>query len=129
MQDTWIQVPTTIKGYNDITTVVQQVRPLPETYALAQRYGIARNQLHRMRPELLAYALGMLLGDAGKGGGIQKRFTSTSIDLQFSSKEPSNESLGEFVCMCFYSLGIGTKRLKDKPPSGDLRRCESSTRL
>lgn len=118
-QGPWIQIPMAIHSYSDITSVVQQIQPLPETYALAQSYGVSRNQLEAMRPELLAYALGMMLGDAGKGGGIQERFTSTNIDLQFSSKEPSNESLGEFVCMCFNSLGIGTARLKDKPPSGD----------
>ncbi len=80
-----------------------------------------------MRLESLAYLLGMMLGDAGKPGGVQERFTSVSLDLQLSEKETPNQRLGEFVCMCANSLGIRMGRTLDKKPTGNTRNAEEPT--
>ncbi|HEV2225620.1 MAG TPA: hypothetical protein VGR56_02300 [Nitrososphaerales archaeon] len=78
-----------------------------------------------MREELFVYLLGIMLGDAGKLGGELERFTSMNLDLQLSEKEPSNEGLGEFVCMCSNAMGIAMHRTLDKMPSGDTCHAEN----
>ena len=118
-QKDWIQVPVSIHGYNDILSVIRQTKPLSETYERAAKFGLSDQRLRRMRRELFAYLLGIILGDAGKEGGQQNRFASMNIDFQLTKKETSNEALGELVCMSANSLGIDIRRIKDKPPSGD----------
>jgi hypothetical protein len=41
-----------------------------------------------------------------------------NLDLQLSEKEPSNERIGELVCLCAATLGIRMRRAEDKMPSG-----------
>ena len=98
--------------------VLEQTRSLDETYEKAERFGISRETVEQTRSELLAYILGMIVGDSGKQGGKQTRFASMRLDLHLSTKEPSNEILGEFVCLCANSLGISMNRARNKPPTG-----------
>ncbi len=74
---------------------------------------------------MFAHTLGMLLGNAGKLGGKQVRFTSMRMDLQLTFKEPSNERLGEFVAMSLNSMGLRMDRVADKAPSGAPKRAEN----
>ena len=74
-----------------------------------------------MKADLFAYVLGMMLGDGSKLGGELEGFASMNIDLQLTQKHPSNERMGEFVCMCVNCLGFGMDRIADKAPTGTTR--------
>ncbi|MGA2200091.1 MAG: hypothetical protein ABSG45_09160, partial [Nitrososphaerales archaeon] len=117
-QGPWIQVPTAIQSYKDVSQVVGQLKPLESTYERALRFGLSRQRIDEMKHEFFAYLLGIMGGDASKEGGKQKRFTSSNIDLHLTLKQPTNEQLGEFVCMCTNSLGIMMDRKQDKQPTG-----------
>lgn len=123
----WVSIPNRIGGYEDISKLVGQLKPLDETYRRARLFGIPERRTDRMRPELFSYALGMVLGDAGKEGGQQQRLSSMNIDLHLTKKEPTNERLGELVCMCTNSLGIQMERRKDKPPTGATKTSQQPT--
>jgi len=114
----WIQVPTTITDYDDMKKLISQLKPKEETYKRAGRFEMSNQLIDEMRPELLGYAVGMMLGDAGKLGGQLERFASMNIDIQFTRLQPTNYMLGEFACMSFSSLGLGMHQIKDKEPSG-----------
>src|SRR3989442_623944 len=117
-QKDWIRVPESIHGYNDILAMIHQTTPLEDTYDRAAKFGLSYHRIQRMRPELFAYLLGMMLGDSGKLGGKEQRFSSMNIDLQLTKKNPSNHRLGDLLCMCANSFGITMHQIKDKPPSG-----------
>lgn len=117
----WMQVPRVIQTYNDVVGIISQLRPLATTYERAATFGLAKAQVESMRPELFAYLLGIMVGDAGKLGGAQNRHASMNLDLQLTRKHTTNERLGEFVSMCANSLGIGMTMKQDKKPSGDTR--------
>ena|ERR1700722_6360677 len=121
LQGPWIQVPTVIRTFDDIKTVVGQLLPQESTYERAARFGLTRPLIDGMRDDLFSYLLGIMAGDATKEGGKQKRFTSSNIDLHLTLKQPTNEQFGEFVCMCTNSLGIVMDRKKDKQPTGSTR--------
>ena len=114
----WIQVPETIRSYNDVLEVINQIQPLEETYLRAALFGLSKGQIREMRPELFAYQLGIMVGDSGKLGGEQPRYSSMNLDLQLTLKHPTNERLGEFVMMCANSIGIQMERKGDKQPTG-----------
>lgn len=113
-----IEVPERIQSYNDVLSVINQVRPLETTYERGAHFGLTKLSIEQLRADLFAYVLGIMVGDSGKGGGAQNRFASMNLDLQLTKKHTSNERLGEFVIMCANSLGIGMGRKRDKPPSG-----------
>jgi len=121
VQGPWIQVPTEIHSYEDITAVVAQLNPLDDSYRRAMNFGLSRETIDGIRSDLFSYLLGIMGGDAGKEGGRQERFDSSNIDLQLSLSHPSNERLGDFVFMCVNNLGIVMNRKLDKQPSGTTR--------
>jgi len=118
----WVQVPETIRSYSDVVQVINQIQPLEETYRRASLFGLTKGQVQELRPELFAYQLGIMVGDSGKLGGQQPRYSSMNLDLQLTQKRPTNERLGEFVMLCANSLGIGMERKGDKQPSGQTRK-------
>ncbi|MDV3244197.1 MAG: hypothetical protein LYZ66_03330 [Nitrososphaerales archaeon] len=95
-----MQVPETIQSYADVLDVTTQLQPLEKTYERAARFELPRLQVDAIRLELSAYLLGMMVGDASKAGGSQNRYASMNLDLQLTKKQPTNEKLGDFVCMC-----------------------------
>jgi len=113
----WIQVPTCV-SYESALDVINQIQPLEATYERGQLFGLTRPQIQAMRSELFAYLLGIMVGDSGKLGGEQHRYTSMNLDLQLTLKQPTNERLGEFVLMCTNSLGIVMNRRPNKQPTG-----------
>lgn len=123
----WITIPSRISSYEDITKLVCQLKPLDETYRRARLFAMPEERIDRMRSELFSYGLGMILGDASKDGGQQERLSSMNIDLHLTKKEPTNERLGELVCMCTNSLGIQMDRRKDKPPTGATKTSQRPT--
>jgi len=120
-QTGWTDVPTKIRQFSDIETVLAQLTPLPRTYELGSSFGLTPPQIREMKSDLLAYLLAVMTGDASKSGDAQSRFASMNIDLQLSKKQPTNERFGNFVCMCVNSLGIGIHRIADKQPTGATR--------
>lgn len=114
----WIQVPQAIQSYTDRQDIINQIQPLKQTYDHARLFGLAPQQVQKLRADLFAYLLGIMVGDSGKLGGKQHRYASMNLDLQLTLKQPTNERLGGFVIMCSNSLGLEMKRIKDKPPSG-----------
>src|SRR2546427_4071766 len=86
-QKDWIQVPESIHGYNDILSVIRQTKPFEQAYERAVKFGLSEQRLRVMRAELFAYLLGMMLGDSGKLGGKEQRFSSMNIDLQLTRKQ------------------------------------------
>ena len=118
----WIQVPETVRSYEDVVEVVNQIQPLEDTYRRAAFFGLAEGQVQEMRPELFAYQLGIMVGDSGKLGGQQPRYASMNLDLQLTQKQPTNARLGEFVVLCANSLSIGMERQRDKQPTGQTRK-------
>jgi len=114
----WIWVPQKIQSYNDLLSVINQIEPLPGTYMRARLFELGETEVRAMRTELLAYLLGIMVGDSGKLGGEQLRYASMNLDLQLTLKRPTNERLGEFVMTCANSLGIEMERKSDKQPTG-----------
>jgi hypothetical protein len=123
----WIQIPANIQSYSDVLSPINQLRPLEKTYERAIQFELSKSQIDNMRPHLFAYSLGMMLGDSGKGGGRQKRFSSMNYDLHLSMKHSSNERLREFTSMSLNSAGLKMDRISDKPPTGDSLRAEEPT--
>jgi hypothetical protein len=120
-QGPWIQVPTELRCYDDVQQVIKQLGPLESTYQRGASFDLTKERIEELREDLFAYLLGILGGDASKAGGKQKRFTSSNIDLHLTLKQPTNERLGEFTCMCTNSLGVIMDRKLDKQPSGSSR--------
>jgi hypothetical protein len=114
----WIQIPQVIHSHDDIMNVISQIRPLELTFERAKLFELTRSHILAIRSELLAYLLGIMVGDTGKLGGKQPRFASMHLDLQLTRRKPTNERLGEFVLLCANSVGLEMTRIKDKPPSG-----------
>ena len=96
----WIIVPETIHSFEEVLNVVKQVPPLELTYDLAKHLGLSKVQVDSLRTDLFAYLLGIMVGDSGKHGGEQPRYASMHLDLQLTTKRPTNQRLGEFVIMC-----------------------------
>jgi hypothetical protein len=124
-QSDWIEVPDRVESFGQIQTVINQLVPGANTLVRGGRFGLTDDRINDLRTELFAYALGMLLGDAGKLGGERARFTSMRMDLQLTLKQTSNERLGEFVAMCLNSVGIEVERVADKAPTGATKNAES----
>jgi hypothetical protein len=59
----WIEVPSRITKYEDVTHVVEQVRSLDEVHDIASKLRIPL-ELPQSRMELVGYLLGIMLGDA-----------------------------------------------------------------
>jgi hypothetical protein len=117
-QGSWIQVPVAIQGYGCIPKLLDQLKPLERTYERCSRFGISVEQATQMRTGMLAYLIGMMVGDSAKLGGKLQRFTSSNLSLSFTKKHPDNERLGEFTSMCVNNLGLEMNRIKDGEPSG-----------
>lgn len=124
-QSDWVEVPESIRVFDDLARVVAQLPFLQEAKELADGFGI--KTLDEIRLDLVGYLLAMMSGDSSKSGGIQERFASMGLDLQLSLKRNSNERLGKYVCMCANTIGIKMKRISDKQPTGDSKYSQTPT--
>lgn len=114
----WIKVPATLSNYEELVSVMNQLNPVEEAFKRGGSFGITRQQLLSLKMELVGYLLGVMVGDASKLGGEQSRFTSSHLDLQLTTKQPTNLNLGEFVCICVNIMGLAMERTANKKPSG-----------
>ncbi len=126
-QTGWIQIPIQIRDFSDIQKTVTRLTPLPQAYELGKAFALDESQVNSMKLELFAYLLGRMVGDLGKSGGQQNRFSSMLLDLQLSKKHSSNDRFGKFVCLATNSLGIQMKSVRDKPPTGDTKLSDNPT--
>ncbi|MFX1405032.1 MAG: hypothetical protein ACFE9D_11295 [Promethearchaeota archaeon] len=95
----FIQVPTSITDWSQITLVLQQLTPLTNEHM--------SDWHHHFGPipqdEAFAYLLGNLVSDAGK---ITPHYTSTRLELNLSKNYTWSQQVGEAVCYYLGRLGI-----------------------
>jgi len=109
----WIEVPTKIQKYNDLNKIIKQLEVLPEFKEKNKFFKISLNSYKKEK--LFAYALGFFIGDASKTGINRKQRTARRVCIRLSKRYPTNERMGEFVSLCFNSIGIRMGRRKDCP--------------
>ena len=126
-QQDWIQAPSAIQGDDDIRVLLRQITPLEESFERASRLGMSLSNLEQMQFELFGYLMGIAVGDAGKTSSSEERFASVNLDLQFTKKKPSNEMLGELVCLAASLIGIRMSRIANKHPTGYTRHSKEPT--
>lgn len=109
----WILVPNKITTYNDLLLVINQLKPLRN---ICKRYKQFKSiDLEKKKPNLFAYLLGMLVGDASKSGIQRKHRTTRRISLSLTQAYKTNLQLGEFTSFCASYLGLRMNRIKDTP--------------
>lgn len=115
----WVQVPTEIRDFSDVLSVLSQLKPTEESYQMMERFGYtSRDQLQEDRMNQLGFVLGTLLGDAGKDLRSEGRFPSLKVTLVLSKAKKNSERFGEFASLCVNSgLGMSMHRVKDAPAS------------
>ncbi|MDA4126244.1 MAG: hypothetical protein OK452_03435 [Thaumarchaeota archaeon] len=115
----WIQVPTEIRNFGDILSVLSQLEPSEESYQVMGRFGCAsRELLQQERTNHFGFVLGTLLGDAGKGLRSERRFPSMKVSLVLSKAKKNSARFGDFASFCVNSaLGLRMHRIKDAPAS------------
>jgi len=104
-----VQVPSRIRGYADIIHVIEQFPLLTQSRPRLGAIGLSNAWVASHRPELVAYLIGFMAGDAGKdyprSSGRSRHDTSSCIDTNMS-KIVSNRRLLEFVGLCLEVFGI-----------------------
>ena len=100
----FIQVPTVVRRWDDVASVLSQIRTL------------ADDEKRFTRAYLFGFLIGILIGDAHKprqGGGHRL------ISLVLSMKYETNLRIGEFTCSCAKEFGLRMERQKDIPKPED----------
>ncbi len=117
--DEWIQVPTEIKSFDDISHVLDQLEPTEESYQLMEQFGYkSRDELIQDRANHLGFLMGTLLGDAGKDLKSEGKFPSLKAFLVLSKAKENSERFGEFTSLTVNSaLGLRMHRTNDLPAS------------
>ncbi len=94
-----IQVPKEISNWNDVASVLTQLRPLQG------------NESNLSREYMFGFFLGMVIGDAAKS---RAKNWHRHIGLVMSKKYETNEKIGEFTCVCAQSIGLRMHRISDQ---------------
>ncbi|MDA4135609.1 MAG: hypothetical protein OK449_01245 [Thaumarchaeota archaeon] len=100
----FIQVPTTIRTWEDVAPVLSQIQPL---VIPAQKFS---------RPYLFGFLIGIVIGDAHKP---KQGHGHRHIELVMSEKYETNVKIGEFTSLCANQLGLRMSRGKDLPKPRD----------
>ena len=109
----WIEVPEKIKNYNDIKSVLKQLEHLPEAYERAKFFWM--KNLNKIKSQMFAYFLGVMVADASKHGIKRKSRITRRVGLTLTKRHSSNERFGEFVSLCANCLRLRMNRIKDMP--------------
>jgi len=97
---TWIQVPSQIREFSDITSVLDQLTPTEDSFRMMGRFGYkSREELIADRANHLAFFLGAMAGDAGKGLRSESRFPSMKASVVLSEGKKNSEVFGEFTAL------------------------------
>ncbi len=117
--EAWVEVPPTIRSFQDIQQVIQQLSPTPETFSVMEQFGYKSEQeLFVDKTNLFAFLLGVTLGDAGKPVKGDSRFPSMALSLTLSKNKPNSLRFGEFTALSAHtSLGLTMHRIRDAPSS------------
>lgn len=86
-------------------------KPHPQFGDRAPRFGTHELDA-TTRLKMMAYLLGIMVGDASKGGSFSsgKMF----VELQLTKRHPENHVLGEFVGLCANSVGLRFSEVDDR---------------
>ncbi len=109
----FIQVPLDIQSFQDIQSVLNQLKPLisDKMRNLGKRFGDISKE------EAFMYCLGIFVSDSG----VQTKSTSTqAIVLGLSKKHKWNQQIGDAVGYYLGKIGIDFQRKKDRPPTSDV---------
>jgi hypothetical protein len=99
-----ILVPKRIFEWNDIEKVLVQLEPLEEIETdLPKAY-------------LFGFLVGMVIGDSAKS---RSKNWHRHLGLVLSKKYETNESIGQFTCLCARSMGLQMHRVADQPRPKD----------
>ncbi len=109
----WITVPTKIKNFKEIKHVLNQLTEIEDFETKNKRFNFP--MLHKKRELLLAYLLGVMIGDSSKPSIKRRNRTNRRITVRLTTAKTSNEQLGEFISLCASGLGLRMKRCKDCP--------------
>ena len=112
-----VNVPNTVRSYEDVFKVIIQIRPLRLCAHEARRLGFAKKICVRTRMLAFAYLLGVMVGDMSKATYQGLERNTMQVFLKLSRRHHSNLGFGYFVVLCAGLLGIRMRRIKD---------CESS---
>lgn len=112
LKEPWLRVTNEINEFEDILKILNQIRPIIIRERL-ENFNLTEDVFKNLHPNLFAYFLGILIGDASKPFDKRKFGVTRRVGLSLSKKYDSNENLGEFVCLCANSLGLRMNRIKD----------------
>jgi hypothetical protein len=106
-----ILVPETIDGYEDVSEVVLQLKPLQNAFHVTH----LRSASPDPEPKMLAlgYFLGVMVGDMSKYPIQRKNYKTMRVGIQLSKRYQSNLRFGDYVTHCAALLGIRMKRIGD----------------
>jgi hypothetical protein len=115
----WIHVPSVIRGFDDIVSVLNQLTPTSSSFDVMNQFG------YKSKPELLddrvnhlGFLMGTMLGDAGKSLNSDARFPSMKMSVVLSKAKPNSEGFGEFTSLAVNAaLGLSMHRISDAPVS------------
>jgi hypothetical protein len=115
----WIQVPAIVNNFNDIISVIDQCTPTPQSFDMMTEFGYSsKEELLSDKVNMFGFALGVMLGDAGKHIKGQSRFPSRAFSLTLSKGKPNSYRFGQYTSLCLNaSLGIAMHRIADSPSS------------
>jgi hypothetical protein len=113
----WIQVPSKVKGFEDVKKVIGQIEPLKETYERANEFELNKKDVGDLRYYFFYYLLGLVVGDGSITRGTGKIRISRRITLNLCKRYPTNKRVGKFVVLCLNSIGLRMNRTKDDRPS------------
>lgn len=114
LKEPWVIVPKKINRYKDVLKVLDHIKPIIVTDRL-ERFNLSEDSLKNLKPNLFAYFLGILIGDSSKNLERRQFGMTGRAQLSLTKRHNSNETLGEFVCLCANSLGLKMNRIKDTP--------------
>ncbi|QQG48001.1 MAG: hypothetical protein HY247_04300 [archaeon] len=117
--DEWIQVPTEVRYFRDISNVLNQLRPKDVSPEELSDFGFSsRSGMENEKALLFGFFLGATIGDAGKHTKGESHFESKSISLMLSMAKPNSLRFGEFATLSVRaSLGLAMHRIADSPMS------------
>jgi len=93
-----IEVPTSILGWDDVASVISQLKSLE-----AGRHGLPREYL-------FGFLVGVIIGDAAKS---RSKNWHRHIGLALSKKYETNVKIGDFTCVCARNVGLRMHRVAD----------------
>ncbi|MDV3243827.1 MAG: hypothetical protein LYZ66_01475 [Nitrososphaerales archaeon] len=115
----WIQVPSKIKRFPDVWSVLDQRPQLEDANGARRAFAFeTKDEPLAERINLFGFLLGAMIGDASKPAKGQSRFPSMTVALTLSKAKANSIRFGRFSAACMeVSLGLRMPRIRDAEPS------------